>query len=60
MWERKASAFGEGVKPVFLYTDGAPQYRVVFPFYKIGENIGKAHGQAELVNALRDSILTAK
>lgn len=60
VWERKASAFGEGVKPVFLYTDGAPQYRVVFPFYKIGENIGKAHAQAELANALRDSILSAK
>ena len=59
VWERKASTFGEGVKPVFLYTDGAPQYRVVFPFYKIGENIGKAHGQAELATALRDSILSA-
>lgn len=57
VWERKAR---EQVKPVFLYTDGAPQYRVIFPFYKIGENIGKAHGQAELATALRDSILSAK
>lgn len=57
VWERKAR---EQVKPVFLYADGAPQYRVIFPFYKIGENIGAAHGQAELANALRDSILSAK
>lgn len=57
VWERKAR---EQVKPVFLYTAGAPQYRVIFPFYKIGENIGKAHGQAELAGALRDAILSAK
>lgn len=60
VWERKASAFGDGVKPVFLYTDGAPQYRVIFPFFKIGENIARAHGQAELASALREAILTAK
>lgn len=60
VWERKASAFGEGVKPVFIYTEGAPQYRVIFPFFKIAENIAKAHGQAELHGALRDAILTAK
>lgn len=60
IWERKASAFGEGVKPAFIYTDGAPKYRVIFPFFKIGENIAKAHGQAELARALREAILTAK
>jgi len=57
VWERKAR---KEVAPVFLYTDGAPQYRVIFPFFKIAENIAKAHGQAELANALRDAILTAK
>ena len=60
VWERKQSAFGDGVKPVFLYTKGAPKYRVIFPFFTIGENIAKAHGQAELANALRDAILSAK
>ena len=60
VWERKESAFGDGVKPVFLYTEGAPKYRVIFPFFTIGENIAKAHGQAELANALREAILTAK
>lgn len=60
VWERKASAFGDGVKPVFLYTNGPPQYRVIFPFFKIGENIARAHGQVELATALREAILTAK
>lgn len=57
VWERKAR---KEVAPVFLYTDGAPQYRVIFPFFKIAENIAKAHGQAELASALREAILTAK
>ncbi|MFJ7790663.1 hypothetical protein [Pseudomonas sp. NPDC096925] len=57
VWERKTR---KQVSPVFLYTGGAPQYRVIFPFFKIGENIVKAHGQAELASALREAILTAK
>lgn len=60
VWERKASAFGAGVKPVFLFTGSAPQYRVIFPFFKIGENIARAHGPAELAAAMREAILTAK
>lgn len=60
IWERKDMAFGAAVRPVFVFADGAPQYRVIFPFFKIGENITKAHGQAELALALRDAILTAK
>ncbi|WP_178076349.1 MULTISPECIES: hypothetical protein [unclassified Pseudomonas] len=57
VWERKPH---KHVVPVFLYTNGAPQYRVIFPFFKIGENIAKAHGQDELANALREAILSAK
>ncbi|WP_406834040.1 hypothetical protein [Pseudomonas asiatica] len=57
VWERKAR---KQVAPVFLYTDGAPHYRVMFPFFKIAENIAKAYGQAELASALREAILTAK
>ncbi|MEW5607968.1 hypothetical protein [Pseudomonas juntendi] len=57
VWERKPR---KQVAPAFLYTKGAPQYRVLFPFFKIGENIAKAHGQAELAAALREAILTAK
>lgn len=57
VWERKPR---KQVAPVFLYTKGAPQYRVILPFFKIGENIAKAHGQAELASALREAILTAR
>ena len=57
VWERKAR---KQVAPAFLYTKGAPHYRVLFPFFKIGENIAKAHGQAELAAALREAVLTAK
>lgn len=57
VWERKPR---KQVAPVFLFTKGAPRYRVILPFFKIGENIAKAHGQAELANALREAILTAK
>lgn len=57
VWERKPR---KQVALAFLYTKGAPQYRVLFPFFKIGENIAKAHGQAELAAALREAILTAK
>ncbi|WP_410952331.1 hypothetical protein [Pseudomonas sp. S1(2024)] len=60
MWERKASAFGEGVKPAFIYSDGAPQYRTIFPFFKIGENIVQAQYRAELTTALRDALSTAR
>lgn len=60
VWERKASAFGDAVRPIFLYSNGAPGYRVIFPFYKIGENIITAHGAAELTAALGQAIATAK
>jgi len=60
VWERKASAFGEGVKPAFIYTEGAPNYRVIFPFFKIAENIVQAHHSAELATALRDALRTAR
>jgi hypothetical protein len=60
VWERKTSAFGAGVKPAFLYTEGAPQYRTIFPFFKIGENIVQAHYRVELANALREALSTAR
>ncbi|MNG36522.1 hypothetical protein D3C84_1235710 [compost metagenome] len=60
MWERKDSAFGDAVRPVFLYSDSAPGYRVIFPFFKVAENIVKAHYQAELTAALGQAIATAR
>ncbi|KJK17153.1 hypothetical protein [Pseudomonas sp. 2(2015)] len=60
VWERKASAFGDAVRPVFIYSDGAPGYRVIFPFFKVAENIVKAHEQAVFTAALGQAIATAR
>lgn len=60
IWERKHTAFGDAAKPVFLFSDSAPRYRVIFPFFKIAANIAKAHGPTILDRALRDAILTAR
>lgn len=43
IWERKGTAFGEGVRPVFLFSGGAPRYRTIFPFFRIAENIIRAN-----------------
>lgn len=60
VWERKGTAFGEGVRPVFLFTDGAPGYRVRVPFFKIAENITKAHHGAEAQRAFAEVMATAR
>lgn len=60
VWERKGTAFGEGVRPVFLFTGGAPGYRVRFPFHKIAENIVKARQVAEASRALDEVMATAR
>lgn len=60
VWERMGSAFGEGVRPVFLFTDGAPRYRTIFPFFKMAENIVKANNAREVAAAFDDAMASAK
>lgn len=60
VWERKATAFGEGVRPVFLFSDGAPRYRTVFPFFKVAENIVKANHAREFAQAFTAATATAR
>lgn len=60
IWERVKSGFGEGVKPVFVFTDGEPKYRVLVPFFKIAENIHKANYAKEFTYALEQAMKTAK
>lgn len=60
VWERKSTAFGEGVRPAFLFTDGAPQYRVRFPFFKVAENIVRAHHGREFAAAFDQAMATSK
>jgi len=59
IWEHKASAFGDAVRPVFLFTD-APRYRVRVPFQKIAENMVKANLQKEFDKALAEAISSAR
>lgn len=60
VWERKGTAFGEGVRPVFLFSNGAPQYRTIFPFHTIGQNIVAANYAYEFGQAFDRAVATAK
>jgi len=50
----------EGVRPVFIFTTDTPGYRVIFPFFKIAENIVKAHHADEVRKALAEAVRTAR
>lgn len=60
IWERRSTAWGDAVRPVFVFTNGAPGYRVIFPFHTIAENIVKAHYGNELRDALAEAVRTAR
>lgn len=60
IWERKATGWGDGVRPVFVFVDRAPRYRVRVPFFKIAENMVKANYQREFGDALAKAIATAR
>ncbi len=59
VWQRVRSAFGEGVKPIFIFAQ-APRYRVRVPFEKIAENITKARLPREFERAFADAMRTAR
>lgn len=52
VWQRQTFGFGEGLRPVFVFTDATPQYRVLVPFDKIVENVARARFAGELKSAL--------
>lgn len=60
IWERRGTAWGEGVRPVFIFTTDTPGYRVIFPFFKIAANIVKAHHADEVRKALAEAVRTAR
>lgn len=55
IWERKGTAWGDAIRPVFLFTDAA-RYRARIPFEKIASNIVKAHLQREFGKALTEAL----
>lgn len=60
IWERKKSAFGDAVRPVFIFSESEPGYRVIVPFYKIAENIVKANRAKEFASAMDQALSTAR
>lgn len=60
IWERKASGFGQAIRPVYVFVDAAPQYRVRVPFFKIAENMVKANYEKEFRAALDYAIATRR
>jgi hypothetical protein len=60
VWERKTTGRGDEARPVFVFSASAPRYRTIFPFFKIAENIVKAHYSAEVAQAFADARATAR
>lgn len=60
IWERKTIGMAQGIRPVYVFVQGAPQYRVVVPFFKIAANIVKANYEKEFTTALEQAIATAR
>lgn len=60
IWERKKTAFGDAVRPVFIFSESEPGYRVIVPFYKIADNIVKANYAREFTSAMDKALSTAR
>ncbi len=60
VWERKKTAWGDAVRPVFIFSDGEPGYRVILPFYKIADNIVKANRIREFQSAMDTALATKR
>lgn len=60
IWERKKMAFGDAVRPIFIYSDAEPQYRTMIPFFQIADNIVKANYMAEFQSAMDHVMATAR
>lgn len=60
VWERKSMGMGDAVRPVFIFSDSAPRYRTIFPFFKIGQNIVKANYQADAATAWAEAMASAR
>lgn len=60
IWEKRKTAFGDAVRPVFIFSEGEPGYRVIVPFYKIADNIVKANRAKEFASAMDQALSTAR
>ena len=60
VWERKSMGMGDAVRPVFIFSDSAPRYRTIFPFFKIGQNIVNANYQADAATSWAEAMASAR
>ncbi len=60
IWERKKTAFGDAVRPVFVFSDGTPHYKAQLPIFKIADNIVKANYMAEFTSAMDHAMASAR
>ena len=62
IWQRMkgGSAFGALIRPVFIFTDRAPRYRIRVPFDRIIQNVAKARLKEQYERAFSEAIATAK
>ncbi|NMX84679.1 hypothetical protein HBO11_03805 [Pseudomonas sp. WS 5010] len=60
VWERKSMGMGDAVRPVFIFSESAPRYRTIFPFFKIGQNIVNANYQADAATAWAEAMASAR
>jgi len=60
VWERKSLGKGDEVRPVFIFSDSAPRYRTIFPFFKIGQNIVNANYQADAATVWAEAMASAR
>jgi hypothetical protein len=60
VWERVMSGFGDGVKPIMLFTDASPYYRKRYPFFQVAENIQRKWYFFEFEKAFNHALATAK
>ena len=60
VWERKSMGMGDAVRPVFIFSDSAPKYRTIFPFFKIGQNIVNANYQTDAATAWAEAMASAR
>lgn len=60
VWQRVNSGFGEGVKPIMIFTTDEPRYRARLPMYQIAENIVAANYDRVFAQALQDAIASSR
>lgn len=60
VWERVNSAFGEGARPIMIFTTDQPRYRARLPMYQIAENIVAANYDRIFAQALQQAIASSK